>query len=279
MARSLIGKAVFLGMKRIVWLTDLHLNFLSDDRIDEFLDRVAAQEAAGVIASGDIGESKNVVDYLERFAERVGGPIYFVLGNHDFYCGSIRQVRADVAALCRRDPRLIWLNAVDVVDLAPRWALVGHDGWADARLGDYERSLVMMNDYRLIAEFARMSKQDRWPLLMAEADAAADHIRRVLPEALERHARVLLATHVPPFRNACWHEGQISDDEWLPHFTSKAMGDAIIEIMRDYPERELMVLCGHTHGRGECRPAPNIIVHTGGAQYGAPGIERVLELD
>jgi 3',5'-cyclic-AMP phosphodiesterase len=266
-------------MKRIVWLTDLHLNFLPDERVDEFLDCVAACEGDAVLASGDFGEAKTVVTYLERIADRLGGPIYFVLGNHDFYYGSIRQVRADVAELCRRDPRLLWLNASDVIELAPHSGLVGHDGWADARLGDYERSLVMMNDYRLIEEFARMSKLDRWPLLMAEADAAADHIRRVLPSALARFPRVLLVTHVPPFRESCWHEGQISDDEWLPHFTSKAMGDALLEIMRDYPKRELLVLCGHTHGRGESHPAPNIVVHTGGAQYGAPAIERVFELD
>jgi 3',5'-cyclic-AMP phosphodiesterase len=87
----------------------------------------------------------------------------------------------------------------------------------------------------------------------------------------------VLATHVPPFRDACWHEGTISDDEWLPHFTSKAMGDALLEIMRDHPAQELTVLCGHTHGRGEARLAENILVLTGGAEYGSPAIERVFE--
>src|SRR5262249_54833064 len=151
---------------------------------------------------------------------------------------------------------------------------VGHDGWADARLGNYERSLVMMNDYRLIEEFAGMSKQDRWPLLIAEAEAAAFHVRRVLPQALERFPRVALVTHVPPFREACWHQGRISDDEWLPHFSSHTMGDAILTVMRNYPQKNLTVLCGHTHGRGEARPAPNVLVLTGGAEYGAPEIER-----
>ena len=275
--RSASRRAARLSMKRIVWLTDPHLNFLRDEEVDSFLDRVAALERDAVLISGDIAESHNVVAYLERIADRLGAPIYFVLGNHDFYHGSIREVREKVAALSCRDPRLVWLSAADAIELTPRVGLVGHDGWADARLGDYERSLVMMNDYRLIAEFARMSKQERWPHLWREADAAAEHIRSVLPAALERFPRVVMLTHVPPFRDACWHNGQISDDEWLPHFTSKAMGDALVAIMREHPGRELIVLCGHTHGRGEARPASNIVVYTGAAEYGAPDIERILE--
>ena len=266
-------------MKRIVWLTDPHLNFLPGEAVDIFLGRVADRRPDAVLISGDIAESQSVVRYLEWIAVRIERPVYFVLGNHDFYYSSIRQVRDDVRALGRRDPRLVWLNDADVVELAPRVGLVGHDGWADARLGNYERSLVMMNDYRLIEEFAGFSKRDRWPLLIAEAEAAAAHIRRVLPTALGGFPRVLLVTHVPPFREACWHEGKISDDEWLPHFSSHTMGEAILEVMRDYPDRELTVLCGHTHGRGETRPAPNVLVLTGGAVYGAPAIEHVFELD
>ncbi len=264
-------------MKRVAWLTDLHLNFLAGDDVNTFLQQVAAEHCDAVLISGDIAESQNLLEYLDWIASRLDQSIYFVLGNHDFYHSSIRQVRDDVAALCRRDSRLVWLNEVACVELAPSVGLVGHDGWADARLGDYERSLVMMNDYRLIEEFARMSKEARWPLLKAEADAAAEHIRQVLPAALGKYPQVFLLTHVPPFREACWHQGEISNDEWLPHFTSQAMGQAILEVMRDYPSRQLTVLCGHTHGRGEVKIAPNILVLTGGAEYGAPAIERIFE--
>lgn len=37
--------------------------------------------------------------------------------------------------------------------------------------------------------------------------------------------------HVPPFREASWHQGRISDDDWLPHFTCKAVGDVLREAM------------------------------------------------
>ena len=64
----------------------------------------------------------------------------------------------------------------------------------------------------------------------------------------------MVATHLPPLREACWHEGQISDDEWAPHFTCKAIGDVLLEIVPDFPDREVSVYCGHTHSPGR-RPA------------------------
>lgn len=48
--------------------------------------------------------------------------------------------------------------------------------------------------------------------------------------------------------------------------------------MPDYPDRQLTVLCGHTHGAGETRPLDNVLILTGGAEYGRPVVQRVFEL-
>ena len=40
-----------------------------------------------------------------------------------------------------------------------------------------------------------------------------------------------------------------------------------------------MVLCGHTHGSGEAPILSNLRVLTGGAVYGKPGVQRVLEVE
>jgi hypothetical protein len=82
---------------------------------------------------------------------------------------------------------------------------------------------------------------------------------------------------LPPLREACWHEGQISNDEWAPHFTCKAMGDVLLETMRRHPERQLTVFCGHTHSPGMAQPLPNLTIFTGGAAYGHPTVQRILE--
>ncbi len=78
-----------------------------------------------------------------------------------------------MAALGRSKPNLLYLTALDVIELTPNVGLIGDDGWADARLGNYEHSLVMMNDYRLIAELAPLTKQLRWPKLKELGDLAA----------------------------------------------------------------------------------------------------------
>ncbi len=266
-------------MKRVAWITDVHLNFLGSDAVRAFLDRVAASGPDAVLIGGDIGEARDLVDYLNLIEAHLQCPVYFVLGNHDFYFGSIRALRAAVAKLCSWSDHLCWLPQAEVIELTPDVGLVGHDGWADARLGDYERSYVMMNDYRLIEELARFDKQQRWGELEALGDEAAGHIRHVLPDALARYPHVVLLTHVPPWREACWHEGAISDDQWLPHFTCKAMGDAVLEVMQKHTDRQLTVLCGHTHSSGECRPLDNVLVLIGGAEYGRPEIQRVFEFE
>jgi 3',5'-cyclic AMP phosphodiesterase CpdA len=221
-----------------------------------------------------------VLTWIELLDDLLQLPLYFVLGNHDFYGGSIAKVRAEVAKLQAERQNLQYLTlAEEPIKLASGVALVGDDGWADGRLGKYETSYVMMNDYRLIAELARLTKETRWYKLQELGDQAAAHVRRVLTAAIELYPQIILATHVPPLREACWHEGQLSDDEWLPHFTCKAVGDVILEIMRAAPKRQLTVYCGHTHSPGICQPLPNITIYTGSAKYGVPQVQRTIELN
>lgn len=265
-------------MTRIVWLTDIHLNFVEAEVCERLLDEVDAAAPDAVVISGDIGESQNVERYLSRFAARLTCPVNFVLGNHDFYHSSVPVVRAGIGKFCEGASTLCYLTEQkSVIELTPNVVLIGHDGWADARLGDYLGSSVFLSDYTLIKELAGHYDLDRRPMLQKLGDEAAAHIRALLPAALARYQHVLLVTHVPPFREACWHEGRLSDDNWLPHFTCKAMGDVMLEVMTDHPTCRLTVLCGHTHGAGETYPVANIEVVTGGAVYGAPSITRIFE--
>jgi predicted MPP superfamily phosphohydrolase len=265
-------------MSRVVWMTDLHLNFPPQHAVEAFVAQVAALEPSAALIGGDLAESPDCLEYLRMLGERLDCPIYFVLGNHDFYFSSIARVRASVREFCRHRSDCVYLSESEPVELSAGVGLVGHDGWADARLGDYARSLVQMHDHRLIEELAHTNKMGRWPILWHLGDEAANHIRRVLPRALQRWRRVVLLTHVPPLHEACWYGGRLSDDQWAPHFTCKAMGDAILEIMPHWPESQLTVLCGHTHGYGECRPLANVQIYTAGAEYGRPEVAQVLEL-
>jgi predicted phosphohydrolase len=266
-------------VRRLAWATDVHLNFLSAQGMDAFCAALASEEADAVLITGDIAEGPTVEPLLSLVAAELKTPIYFVLGNHDFYRSSIPRVREAVAELSRRSPWLTWLPAAGVVPLGGETALVGVDGWADGRLGDYVRSPVMLNDYLLIAELAGLSRAARLDRLHQLGDAEAAHLEAPLTAALGRYRRVIVATHVPPFKEACWHEGRLSNDDWLPHFTCRAVGEVLRRTAAAHPDRKIRVLCGHTHGAGTAEILPNLKVVTGGAEYGEPRVQGVIELE
>lgn len=269
---------------RLAWATDLHLNFVDEDARHAFCDRILDRCDALVI-TGDIGESHDVVEHLRFLERKLQRPIYFVLGNHDFYRGSIARTRAAVAELAHYSDYLVYLSAADVVKLTPRTALVGHDGWADAQYGNFAESDVILNDYVLIEELrlwngdGRLDKPRLSKALYELGEEAARHFRRTLADAARTYPHLIAATHVPPFAEAAWYAGRTSDENYLPHFSCRAAGEAMRMVMQDYPQCDLLGLCGHTHGGGEIQPLPNLRVLTGEAAYGAPAIQTVLELD
>ncbi len=256
---------------RLVWLSDLHLDFVkSDADIEAFCDRVAMTGADLVLLGGDTGTAATLERYLLLLARTLRRPIYFVLGNHDFYGSSISEVRAVVRDLCRRSMSLHWLPESGLVELEDEIGLVGHDSWADGRLGASSKSRMMLNDYLYIEDFRELFIDARFARLAALGDEAAAFFRQLLPDAFTRRRRLVLLTHVPPFREASWHLGRISDDEALPHFSCRVVGEVLVETMKARPDCHLTVLCGHTHSGGVAQILPNLIVRTAAVEYGAP---------
>ena len=263
-------------LRRLAWATDIHLNFVQGD-VRGLREQLAGAGPDGLVITGDISEAPTLERDLAALDRALWLPTFIVLGNHDFYGGSVRAVRALVTGVCRRSRWLRYLPAEGVVPLGADTALVGHDGWADGRLGDFEHSSIVLNDYLVIEDLAGLKPKARLERLHQLGDEAAAHLRRFLPQALDRFRNVIVATHVPPFREACWHEGKIGDDEHLPHFGCGAVGQALLPIMRSRPEQHMLVLCGHTHSRGVARVLPNLVVKTGGATYGQPMLAEVID--
>lgn len=262
---------------RLAWLTDIHLNFVDSSAIESLTNEIRAAAPDVVLIGGDIGEADNVFGFLTQLAEQTRLPIYFVLGNHDFYGGSIADVRAKAAELTKQSINLTWLAATDVVALTSRTALIGHDGWGDGGYGCVTDRSPVLNDFRLIEEL-RNERQQLMTVLRQLGEETAAHFQSVLPLALRNHEHVIALTHVPPFREAAWHEGRESDENWLPYFACRAAGKTLRDWMAAHPDRRLTVLCGHTHGSGECQVLPNLKVWTGGAEYGYPRLQRLIEV-
>lgn len=270
-----------LNSFELLWATDVHLDHLPLRQAAFEFGRALRQEqpsSRGVVLSGDIGEADTVEAILEDFAAGYGGPVYFVLGNHDYYGGSFRAVNERMASLSRRVDNLHWLSQNAVV-LSGEVTLLGVEGWYDARHGDRNTDLEL-TDFTRIAELFSAQDDSRRSLLQTcaqRADADALRLDAELHD-LGPTGHVIVATHVPPFREAAWHEGKPSNDRWAPFFSSKAMGDVLLAHAKRQPHRQHTVLCGHTHGKGVYRPLPNLDVYTGRARYGAPELAGIVAI-
>jgi Icc protein len=113
--------------------------------------------------------------------------------------------------------------------------------------------------------------------LMRFGDKAALHLHTVLPDALAAFQHIILLTHVPPFLESAWRLGKPSSPDFLPFFSCIAVGDVLVEFLEDHPDKQMTVLCGHTHGSGIAQILPNLVVDTGSARYGYPRIQKTFE--
>jgi predicted phosphodiesterase len=270
-------------------LADRHLNFLRTPGAPRSFGAYLRQEKdfEAVVISGDIAEAPTVRALLLQFAEGVGVPTYFVLGNHDYYRGSFAGVRKDLEQ--GLPDNLVWLDRHKPILLDDMTALVGHQGWFDGIYGDPTGSQVIMSDFDLIEDLRIHYDRHLWgagvvgrisllqELRSVSALAAYEAQMSLLP-ALELRRDVVFVTHFPPFPEACWHEGAMSDRHWLPWFTSGNMGSMLCEVAESHPNNQIFVLCGHTHSPGVYEHAPNMTVLTGKAVYGAPGYTKIFEL-
>jgi len=266
----------------LAWLTDIHLNFLDDDARREFYQKIGETNCDAVLISGDIAEASSVSGILKEMAAQIKVPIYFILGNHDYYRGKVKDVRESMSELTKSEKLLHWLPASGIQALDGNTILLGQDGWADGRLGDYQNSRVALNDSRMIADLFQEKIIGRFQLLekmqqLADADAMklqADLIQAVTQEP----KKVIVLTHVPPFKEACMYNGKISGEDWLPYFSSKVVGDVLIKIAEENPVIEFLVLCGHTHGEAKYQPIINLIVEAGRAEYYLPAIQKIISV-
>jgi hypothetical protein len=260
----------------IAWATDVHLDSVSEQDVELFCQNLSSDGATGLLLSGDIAEAETFAQWIDHLHARLEIPVYFVLGNHDFYGGDISAVRRRARSL--ESDGVTYLSGSGPVPVAPGVALVGHDGWGDCQIGNLD-NFEFLTDYLAIRDLSDtidtgLLRQGVIPRdrlrdkLQALGRAAADALQPHLIAAAGANDSVLVATHVPPFEDACWHDGSVSPSTWLPGFTCQAIGDLLIDVCNDYQEVEFTVVCGHTHGYGHTRPQPNLNVHTGYGDYG-----------
>ncbi len=267
---------------KLAWLTDIHLNFLDANERKNFYLEIINTRCNGILVSGDIAEAPSIKNILQELAIFIKKPIYYILGNHDYYRGQVDAVRNEMRALTESNEYLFWLPASESLQLDENTFLVGQDGWADGRLGDYHNSQVVLNDSRMISDLFQEKILGRSQLLTKMqqlADYDASQLKeQLIGAAIQCPQRIIVLTHIPPFKEACLHEGKMSNDDWLPYHASKASGSVLMNICTEHPNIDFLVLCGHTHGKATYHPFPNLTVEAGHAEYNKPEIQRIISL-
>jgi 3',5'-cyclic AMP phosphodiesterase CpdA len=285
---------------RIAWLTDIHLDFLnefvhdpnggmtstrkviSESQVKDFCEKVMAQKPDSVVITGDISLATMIevhLMWLEKYLPDI--PVYFVLGNHDYYHGSIAEVRSRIQKYDGTKTRTQWLNVTPIVKLTENTALVGHDGWYDGGYSDWFKSTLMMNEYLLTSDFRFQPPIVQHRRIQELAQECAVHIDQYVQAAAKTYKKVIFATHVPPFReNSRAPDRKLSDKNWLPNMSSKMAGDALRRAARAFPGTEFVCLSGHTHTSWEQKYEPNLLCLTGQADYGKPLVSlRIIEVE
>lgn len=271
---------------KLIWTSDVHLNFLYEQtyKRNEFYQQLKDAEGDAILITGDIAESHNIEKYLEEMNRIVRKQIYFVAGNHDYYGSSIRTMRARLKKIGYAH----YLPKSSYVKLNKHTALVGQDGWGDCRNGDYEgsqrgfRDRFIMSDWIHIKELNKAyhkSSDDLLITLQRIADKDAERITKSVLHCLrdKNVTRIIIATHVPPFEEACLYAGRKSTPFGLPFFSSQILGVAILPIVEANPNIDFLWFSGHTHSSVTVEKRPNLIVLVAQSEYYRPQIADIIE--
>jgi predicted phosphodiesterase len=273
---------------KIAWATDIHLDHLNSDAEAAFFIRSMSEHSPdAMFLTGDLSMSNFILKHLELIDKNVGCPVYFILGNHDYYYGDIQGTRAKVATFAKGSKHLHYLTDTGSLELTPNTVLMGHDGWYDLLYGFTGAVKFIMSDWSYISDYQGSVNKIGHRHYLSDIQKIVSVSRALAQEAVDfvyqqlsvtSHKNKIVLTHIPPWEQASLYMGKKSEDYALPFFTSKLMGDAILNFANQNSDNKIMVLAGHTHDPFYGYITNNVVCRVGGAQYGKPKY-RILEID
>ena len=155
-------------------LSDLHLGVgaLEPPRTDANL----------VVLAGDIARPAAAVSWAQRF----GKPVLYVLGNHEFYGGSLDGTVAEFRRLCAGTAVRLLDDEAIVIDGV---RFLGSTLWSDFGLfaTEQERQQAIEMAQQLVRDFSRIRRRADGDALFTPHDAAARFARHAA--WLDRHRR------------------------------------------------------------------------------------------
>jgi predicted MPP superfamily phosphohydrolase len=261
---------------KIAHVTDPHFNFIvineaghrNEVMFANFCDQIREAGCEAVVISGDITEAPYIQSDLKLFEKHLALPIYFVLGNHDFYHGSFASVWKTAEEITNTEPFIKWLQISDPIQLQEKTCLIGDDGWYDIKAGGAEFSRLMMTDFHLIHDFRHQMHMSIVAMSRKLAFESTERLEQKIRKAVEQYDTIYIATHVPPYLEAALSpQRKLSDFSWAPYMTNIMMGDMLIQVAEEFRDKKFIVLAGHTHTSCLHKAWHNIEVRVGQAEY------------
>ena len=152
-----------MRFKELVWLSDVHADDLRSDFLAD-VEVLGRERPEGILITGDISNAERLDEHLTALSA-LRCPIFFVLGNHDYWNGSFAGVTAIARSVCLKKTNLVFLDQSGLVQLGGGTVLIGGQGWGDGQAGLGEQSPVTSRDRQLIQEFADKPRDKYFKML------------------------------------------------------------------------------------------------------------------
>ncbi|WP_165475086.1 metallophosphoesterase family protein [Legionella yabuuchiae] len=229
---------------RTLWLTDLHVNRLDKEQYIHLLERIQASEAEAVWITGDIGDPPLNWRFLEDLFCKFTKPVYFVLGNHDYYHLQVDEARQKARNLSHAYPNAYYLTYESGFTLKDNF-IVGIGCWSNTGSiplrentwdSDSIKDLMRLNLDDLNSKLNQLAEQDAAFLLQKCAAGIKKSIKTII-----------IFTHIPPMEAMHGHYPVRTLEENRTIYYSFALSDALKQLLDTYPEINLRVYSGHLH--------------------------------
>lgn len=243
--------------KRLMVLTDPHFEGAEDKKAYwRLIETVALFHRADCIAiCGDFVGGNGTLDFLRELDSISNIPYYFVLGNHDYWDSSIKETEE----LAKNCPEIAkhYLNYSGPIQLNQNTSLCGVSGFYDGGYGEWFFNTFQINDLKKISELIAVKSQREYLLQVIQ-----EHTRNQIALLKEQWGKVtsqfkndhkiITLSHVPPFPHLCYYNNQRQDNQALPYFCSKFLGEAFLDLQEILnPSYSLLGLFGHTHNQAQ----------------------------
>ena len=245
-------------------LSDLHNEFLRSKSVPP----IAETDADLIVLAGDIDTGLRGLEWAAGEAERLGKPVIYVSGNHEYYRYDI-SLTAAMRAFAAQHELLHFLENDELVIDGVRF--LGCTLWTDYRaVGDPAEAMPVvmqrLNDHHLISNGERL-------FLPEDALALHRESRAWLAARLAQpfDGKTVVVTHHAPSL-LCKH----------PRFPMDEFGTAFLSDLPELLAQADLWCFGHTHANldtqvGRCRLVSNQRGYEGEAMWGFEA-GRVLEI-